>query len=144
MPMRQIRYFTEEQKAELLSNPYTFRVSDCRVYFSLSFKQFVMENIDKPGMNSTKVFRLAGYRDELFSHDYKKQIVKAIRKEAASPEGLKAPIPQNRYVEKKKHQATEIKELQERVAILEQQIDFLKKSQHLRETGQLIPPNSSE
>lgn len=141
--MAKPHYFTEEQKAELLSNPYTSRISDCRVYFSLAFKQLVMENIDKEGMSSRAVFRLAGYRDDLFSHDYKKHIVKRIRKEAASPEGLREPAPPKKQSPRKKHSETEFRELEKRVQLLEQQIDFLKKSRHLRDTGQMIPPHSS-
>ena len=83
--------FTEEKRADLLSNPYTSRVSDCRVYFSLAFKQLVMENIDKEDMTARKVFRLAGYRDELFTSDYRKRAVQRIRKESTSPEGLREP-----------------------------------------------------
>ena len=133
--MAKARYYTDEQKAELLSNPYTSRVSDCRVFFSLAFKQLVIDNIDKEGMSSTAVFRLAGYSDDMFNHDFKKHIVRQIRKEAASP--VKKHTP------RKKHSETEFRELENRVKLLEQQVSFLKKSRHLRDTGQMIPPHSS-
>ena len=136
-------YFTEEEKAELLSNPYTSYLSACRVFYSRAFKQLVIDNINKKGMTSTKVFRLAGYRDDLFSHTYRKRIVKRIRMEAESPEGLQEPVPPKKKPVKKKHIDTEFRELEKRVQILEQQLEFLKKSQHLRETGQLIPPRNS-
>ena len=55
-------HYTEAEKAELLSNPYTFRVTDTSIRFTLAFKKFVLENIDKPGMTSVKVFEAAGYR----------------------------------------------------------------------------------
>ena len=135
--------FTEEKRAELLSNPYTSRVSDCRVYFSLAFKQLVMENIDKEDMTARKVFRLAGYRDELFTSDYRKRAVQRIRKESVSPEGLREPKTAKKYAAKKKRNETEFRELENRVKILEQQVEFLKKSRHLKDTGQIIPPRSS-
>ena len=135
--------FTEEKRAELLSNPYTSRVSDCRVYFSLAFKQLVMENIDKEDMTARKVFRLAGYRDELFTSDYRKRAVQRIRKESASLEGLREPKTAKKYAAKKKRNETEFRELENRVKILEQQVEFLKKSRHLKDTGQIIPPRSS-
>ena len=141
--MPQKHYFTEEEKAELLSNPYTSYLSACRVFYSRAFKQLVIDNINKKGMTSTKVFRLAGYRDDLFSHTYRKRIVKRIRMEAESPEGLQEPVPPKKKPVKKKHIDTEFRELEKRVQILEQQLEFLKKSQHLRETGQLIPPRNS-
>ena len=55
--MAQKNHYTDEQKAELLSNPYTVRVTDCKATFSLAFKQLVISNIDKPGMTASKVFR---------------------------------------------------------------------------------------
>lgn len=141
--MPQKHYFTEEEKAELLSNPYTSYLSACRVFYSRAFKQLVIDNINKKGMTSTKVFRLAGYRDDLFSHTYRKRIVKRIRMESESPEGLQEPVLPKKKPVKKKHIDTEFRELEKRVKILEQQLEFLKKSQHLRETGQLIPPRNS-
>lgn len=45
--MPQKHYFTEEEKAELLSNPYTSYLSACRVFYSHAFKQLVIDNINK-------------------------------------------------------------------------------------------------
>lgn len=143
LPMSQKRYFTNEEKAELLSNPYTSYVSNCRVYYSLAFKKLVIDNIDKEGMNSTRIFRLAGYRDDMFSHDYRKRVVKRIRMEAETPEGLQEPVLPKKKEVKRKRSETEFRELEKRVLVLEQQLEFLKKSRHLRETGQLIPPRNS-
>ena len=141
--MSQSHFFTDEEKAELLSNPYTSYVSNCRVYYSLAFKQLVINNLNKNGMTSTKIFRLAGYRDDLFSHSYRKHIIKRIRMESETPEGLREPARPKKSPAKKKHSETEFRELEKRVQLLEQQIEFLKKSRHLRETGQLIPPRNS-
>lgn len=135
-------HFTDEERAELLSNPYTFCVSDCKVVFTLAFKQFVLREIDKPGMTSARVFQKAGYRRELFSDVQRRYTVRAIRLEAASEKGLQEPKPARKNTPAKKHASTQIKELEERIMILEQQIDFLKKSRHLRETG-MMPPDST-
>lgn len=136
-------YFTDEQKAELLSNPYTARVTNCGVTFTLAFKQLVIENIDKPGMTAAKVFDLAGYSRDLFSPAVKWYVVSSIRKEAASPEGLKEPKVVKQSTPKKKRSETEFKELQERVTLLEQQVDFLKKSQFLKRQNPSTHPHSS-
>lgn len=142
--MSEKHYFTEEQKSELLSNPYTARVSNCKVIFTLAFKQLVIDNIDKPGMTAAKVFDLAGYSENLFSPEVRRYVVKHIREEAASPDGLKEPKEIRLSVPRKKHSETEFKELQERVSILEQQVNFLKKSQLLKSKKQLkLPTNSS-
>ena len=135
-------HFTDEERAELLSNPYTFYVTDCKVVFTLAFKQFVLREIDQPGMTFAKIFQKAGYRRELFSDAQRQYTVKAIRLEAASEEGLLEPNPVRKKLPVKKHTSTQIKELEERVLILEQQIDFLKKSRHLRETGMMPPDNT--
>lgn len=144
--MAEIRHFTDEEKAEYLNNPYTAKVTDCRVFFTLAFKQFVLKEIDKPGMTAEKVFAKAGYRKEIFTPNVRRYIIQMIRKEAASPEGLQEPppAPKEKCV-RKKHHETEFRELQERVSILEQQIEFLKKSRHLRETGKTasLPSTSS-
>ena len=141
--MHTTHHFTEEERAELLSNPYTARITDCKAVFTLEFKQFVMDHIDQPGMTAAKVFHLAGYSDDLFSVKVKRYIVASIRKEAASEKGLQEPAPLKTPTPKKKRSETELKELQERVAILEQQIDFLKKSQMLKKKDQLMRKDNS-
>lgn len=141
--MRKRHYYTDEQKAELLCNPYTARISDCKITFTLAFKQLVMNNIDKPGMTNAKVFELAGYRREHFTEKCMWYVIHSIRKEAASPEGLKEPKTVNRSTPRKKHSETEFKELQDRVNLLEQQIEFLKKSQALKKKKTSNPPASS-
>ena len=136
-------HYSDKEKAELLSNPYTCRVTDCKVIFNLEFKQLVINNIDKPGMTSRKIFKLAGYRDELFTLHSMEYAINSIRKEASSPEGLKEPAPLKKTPPKKKSTESELKELQDRVILLEQQIEFLKKSQFLKSQKQSVRSNSS-
>ena len=142
--MAQKNHYTDEQKAELLSNPYTVRVTDCKATFSLAFKQLVISNIDKPGMTASKVFRLAGYSDKIFTPEICRYVVRVIRKEAASPEGLQEPANIKECTPRKKHSETEFRELQERVSILEQQVNFLKKSQFLKKQNHLKPPDNTD
>lgn len=141
--MSEKHHFSDEQKAELLSNPYTARVSNCQVTFNLAFKQLVIDNIDKPGMTAAKVFDIAGYSKELFTPPVRRYIVNCIRREAASPEGLKEPKPVKEHTPRRKHSETEFKELKERVSILEQQVNFLKKSQMLKSKNHSKPPTNS-
>lgn len=141
--MNPMHHYSDKEKAELLSNPYTCRVTDCKVVFNLEFKLLVINNIDKPGMTARKVFKLAGYRDELFSLKSMENTVKSIRKEASSAEGLKEPAPLKKTPPKKKTAESEIKELQDRLILLEQQIEFLKKSQFLKKQNQSVKSNSS-
>ena len=141
--MSHTHHFTDEEKAELLSNPFTFRVTDCTVVFTLAFKQFVLEELDKPGMSYGKIFQKAGYRLELLSIHKRRYHIKQIRLEAASKEGLQEPKQVRSKPPVKKHVSSQIKELEDRILLLEQQIDFLKKSRHLRETGIMPPDNTN-
>lgn len=130
--MRTTRTYTPEEKAELMNNPYTAYVTDHKVCFTLAFKQFILDAVDKSGMTYKEAFEAAGYRDELFSRKKRLYAVTSFRKEAASPEGLKEPKIRKQPTPRKKHTETEFKELQERVLLLEQQLEFLKKSQFLK------------
>lgn len=138
-------HYTEAEKAELLSNPYTFRVTDTSIRFTLAFKKFVLENIDKPGMTSVKVFEAAGYRKDIFTRDIRKSAIKRFRTEAASKEGLIEPkLPKKASSDSKKlHTESEYRKLEKRVTLLEQQLDFLKKSQMIREGKYHLPSDNS-
>ena len=136
-----LHYFTDEEKAELLSNPFTAYVTDTRVRFTLAFKKFLLKELDKPGMTLRQAFRNAGYRDELLSPRVRELAARRFREEAASPQGLKEPAPHKENQSDKKHQQTQIREMELRIRKLEQQIEFLKKSRHLREHG-TMPPDS--
>ena len=141
--MRKLHYYTDEERTEILSNPYTARLTEYTVYFTLEFKRFVMNNVDKPGMTVKKLFRLAGYDDKLFSSTVRFRTVQKIRAEAESPQGLQEPKMPKEPPVKKKQTATEIKDLQNRVKILEQQIEFLKKSQHLKNQDRMNHQNNT-
>lgn len=127
------RYYTDEEKAELLSNPYTLRVTDTQVKFTLEFKKFALKEVTEKKTTYKKVFEKAGYRLALFTEKQILYIINSIKKESQSEEGLKDDKTPKRTPVKKQHKATEIQELQKRVLILEQQLDFLKKSRHLDE-----------
>jgi len=52
--MATIHHFSPEEQAELLNNPYTARVTECRVYFTLAFKKSLAEITNKVNpFNST-------------------------------------------------------------------------------------------
>ncbi|MFM1541113.1 HTH domain-containing protein [Helcococcus ovis] len=140
--MSKRRYYTDEEKAELLSNPYTFRVTNITVKFTLDFKKFLIKEIELAKLSYPKIFAKAGYRKELFSYDQILNLVWKIKREADSEEGLQEPKLPKRAPVKKKHQATEVKDLEKRILILEQQIEFLKKSQFVRKHGQMLQDNT--
>lgn len=130
------RYYTDNEKTEILANPYTFRMTDTQVFFTLEFKKFVVKE-KQNGLSNRKIFEKAGYDNDFFSVDVRDGVVKRILTEYNSEEGLRAP--QNpkyaRTIAKKKHRETEIKELEARVDKLEKMIEFLKKTQFVDKHG---------
>jgi len=132
--------FTPEQMEVLMCNPYTARVTPHRILFTLEFKEFAMQQVTVSGMTYRKIFQKAGYDTELLGHERMKHIMRSIKLEAASAEGLQEPKGGTREQElarrqkedlSKKHTKTAIRELQDRVNHLEQQLEFLKKLSQL-------------
>lgn len=133
--------FNDEQVNILAQNSYTHSVSNYRISFTLEFKKFFAEQMNVPGMTTSKIFTLAGYDASWFSRDSKDAFRKEIRKELNSGTGLKPPrgLSQKEkatlFAKKdlsKQSADASIKELQDKVVYLEQQLEFLKKISNLR------------
>lgn len=125
--------FTNEQVEILKQNLYTADVTAQRIRYTLDFKIFVMKQV-QAGLTSTNIFKKAGYDPEILGKQRIYMTVKNIKKEAASPDGLRSPrtVKQaERFAQEelsKKRTSTAVRELQERVIYLEQEIEFLKKT----------------
>ena len=128
--------FTQEQIRILEENIYTHHVTQNRIVFTVAFKEFFAEQAALPGMTTKKILRAAGFDPDFFPRASLDSIRKRILREASSPEGFKNPRGLSsaertaHFAEKdltKQRTDTSIKELQERVVYLEQQIAFLKK-----------------
>ena len=133
--------FTQEQISKLEENTYTHHVTPNRIVFTVAFKEFFAEQAALPGMTTKKIMRAAGYDPDFFSRDRLDSIRRRILKEAESPEGFKNPRGLSsaertaQFAAKdltRQRTKTSIRELQERVVYLEQQIEFLKKISHIR------------
>lgn len=134
--------YTDEQIRILSQNPYTHAVSENRISFTIEFKQFFYEQTRIPGMTTKKILLTAGYNPDWFIKSNLDGIRRSILNEAKSPTGFKTPRGLSnadktaqfaaKDLAKQKTDAS-IKELQERIVHLEQQIEFLKKTQHTRD-----------
>ena len=133
--------FTQEQIRILEENIYTHHVTQNRIVFTVAFKEFFAEQAALPGMTTKKILCAAGYDPDFFPRASLASIRKRILREASSPEGFKNPRGLSsaertaHFAEKdltKQRTDTNIKELQERVVYLEQQIAVLKKISHIR------------
>jgi hypothetical protein len=131
--------FTPEEMEILRQNKYILNVTPCKLSYTLEFKQFVLKEATK-GTKSKDIFIKAGFDPEIVGVSRIYAAVKAFKKEAKSPEGLRASCKRTRddYLAdfakedySKKHTKTAIRDLQKRIVHLEQQIEFLKKIQSL-------------
>lgn len=130
------RVYSEEQIKILEQNPYTHSVTPYTLVLTLEFKQFFMSKVNEPGMTCPKILRAAGYDTTFLKRSYFDSLRKKILTEAASSEGLKPPrgLSQTEKIRafakkdlERQKASTSIRELQDRVVHLEQQIEFLKK-----------------
>ena len=129
--------FTQDEIDIIAQNPYVISVCSTKITYSLAFKKFVIHQAQK-GVKSPEIFRQAGFDPEMLGKPRIYAAVKSFKLEAASPEGLHEPrckSKEQRLAEfakedfSKKHTKVAIRELQNKIVHLEQQIEFLKKIQ---------------
>lgn len=130
--------FTEEEMILLRQNPNILHVSSTSLSYSLEFKQKAVECALQKNMTSTKFFASEGLDPAILGKSRIYAAMKAFKREAASPEGLRQngkskEARMEAFAKQdlsKKQTKTAIRELQEKVIHLEQQIEFLKKTQN--------------
>lgn len=125
--------FTKEQQEILRNNPFTLCVNDYQIRFTVEFKKYLLAEREKNGTPWKQVFRKAGYDSEIIGETRLQGIVKNIRNEAASEKGIHetSSIRKRELELEDKKTKKAIRELQEEVIQLQQQIEFLKKIQML-------------
>lgn len=130
--------YTQEQIAILASNPYTRAVNQYRISFTVEFKRYMLEERARSGKPWKEIVRQAGYDPEIFGKARLDKIISAIRKQAASPEGLRAPVskPEKTASGNETLRKT-VRELKEEVELLNQKIEFLKKTVAIRQRKEL-------
>ena len=131
--------FTPEEIEQLRQNKYVLSVTENKISYSLEFKQFVLKEAEK-GLKSPEIFAKAGFDPEMLGKPRMYAAMKGVKKQAKSPEGLRASSKKSRderlaeFAQEdysKKHTKVAIRELQKKIVHLEQQIEFLKKIQSL-------------
>ena len=129
--------FTEEQMQILMANPYVKNVTPAKITYSLEFKQKAVAQAEQ-GMKSIKIFNEAGLGEDILGKERIYSAMKAFKREAKSPEGLREPGGRSKEERmaafakedlSKKQTKAAIKELQDKVVHLEQMLEFLKKTQ---------------
>ena len=126
--------YTEEQVAILASNPYTRTVNEYRLSLTVEFKRYLLEERERTGSPWPEIFRRAGYDPELIGKQRMDGIIRDVRKQAASPKGLRAPCSGKKgQVSEKEQLRKSVRDLRDEVEILNQKIEFLKKTIAIRE-----------
>ena len=127
--------FTDEQILVLLNNPYVANVTPHTLTMTYEFKELFMQETVKPGMTARKIFASCGLDADIIGEARIKNIGKMIRKEAASPEGLR-PVKVTTLEERMETFAkrdlsrvrpSDLKALQDEILLLRQEVEFLKK-----------------
>ena len=126
--------FTPEQKEILQANPFTLFVDDNCIRFTVEFKRYLLEEREKNGTPWKEVFRKAGYDPDILGEARITKIVSITRNQAASEKGLRETISKKHMVKLKEKQSDKkaIRDLQNEVIHLRQQVEFLKKIQMLK------------
>jgi len=126
--------FTQEQKEVLQKNPFTLSVNDYQIRFTVEFKKFLLSEREKNGTPWKDILRKAGYDPDMFTKTRIDSIVRNIRMEAESPKGLHETTSSKALLKEDERKQTKkaIKELQEEILRLQQQVEFLKKIQMLK------------
>lgn len=128
--------FTPEEVTLLMNNPNIVNATSTSLTYSLSFKQKAIDSSHN-GMTSTKFFASEGLDPAILGKPRIYAAMKAFKKEAATPEGLREARGKSKEARMeafakedlaKKQTQTAIRELQNKVVHLEQQIEFLKKT----------------
>jgi len=129
-----MKEYTAKEIKILQANPYTFKVTKNKLYFTIEFKEAFWTEY-QVGFAPRKIFEDLGYDLEMFGQKQIDSIVQRIKKEANSENGFtqgenrtrrkkdELIIPANATIES---QETLDKILNE-VKYLRQEVDFLKK-----------------
>lgn len=131
--------FTPEQMEQLKQNKYVISVSPNKISYTLEFKQFALKEAAL-GVKSPEIFRKAGFDPAVLGKSRMYAALKTFKRQEASPEGLRPSRKKSRedclaeFAKEdysQKHTKVAIRELQNRIVHLEQQVEFLKKIQFL-------------
>ena len=124
-----MKKYTKKQIKELKQNPYTLQVDEKRIFFTIEFKK-VFWNKYQAGMSPRAIFKELDYNLENFGQKQIDSIVQRIKKEALQGEFTEG------YNRTKRTKIQEVdseitpqnlKQMQNELLYLRQEVDFLKK-----------------
>ena len=129
-----MKEYTAKEMKLLNANPYTFKVTKSKLYFTIEFKE-AFWTAYQAGMAPRKILEDLGYNLEMFGQKQIDSIVQRIKKQAQSEGGFRQgenrtrrkkdelSIPEGTSVESQEALTNILNE----VKYLRQEVDFLKK-----------------
>ena len=135
------RKFTPEEIENLKANPYTLRVTEDTISYTLAFKEEFW-NLSLQGYTGTAAFRKLGYNTEVIGFERIHNTTKRIRRDAQSVGGLHEGNAGGVYIKHGRKSKADLaesqsdeaaKRMQKEIVCLQQQMAFLKKVMKLRE-----------
>lgn len=135
------RKFTPEEIKNLKANPYTLRVTEDRISYTLAFKEEFWK-LSLQGYTGTAAFRKLGYNTEVIGFERIHNTTKRIRRDAQSIGGLHEGNSGGVYINRSRKSKTDssesqaeeaTKRMQKEIVCLQQQMAFLKKVMKLHE-----------
>lgn len=129
-----MKEYTAKEMKLLKANPYTFKVTKNKLYFTIEFKE-AFWTAYQAGMAPRKILSDLGYRLDIFGQKQIDSIVQNIKKQAQSGKGFRQGENRERRkkdeVLKPENVSVESKEalmsILNEVKYLRQEVDFLKK-----------------
>ncbi len=132
------RAFTAEEIAQLANNPYTYTVTAKHIRFTQAFKQRFWSEYCK-GRSPRQIVRDCGYDAELLGDGRIEGLQRTIKKEALATDGFtRMPVPRQEEtldsMAGSQSPEKRIRELENKVKYLDQQMEFLKKITSIKTT----------
>lgn len=124
-----MKKYTQKQIKELKQNPYTFKVDEQRIFFTVEFKKIFWRKY-QAGMSPRAIFKELDYNLDYFGQKQIDSIVQRIKKEAMAGEFTEGYSRNNRMKIKESEEdisPQNIKQIQNELLYLRQEVDFLKK-----------------
>ena len=133
--------FTPEEIKNLKANPYTLRVTEDTISYTLAFKEAFWD-LSVQGYTGTAAFRKLGYNTEILGFERIHNTSKRLRQAGKSVEGFREGNPSGIRIKNEQKQQTDFagtqsnetaKRMQKEIVCLQQQMAFLKKVMKLHE-----------
>ena len=133
--------FTPEEMKHLRANPYTLRVTEDTISYTLAFKEAFWE-LSLQGYTGTAAFRKLGYNTQVLGFERIHNTTKRIRQAGKSMEGFRESNLRGMRIKSDWKEQTDFadsesgeaaKRMQREIVCLQQQMAFLKKVMKLHE-----------